>query len=666
MRALTRLRPSTLATVNLFLTVGLLGVYLKAALLGREWDAVARFLGKNGASELTIFEKLGFFWQDIGLNILVIPVVAAAIVCTLFRKHRVKAALAVCVALSVAYYVELRAHAVVGQYISGDVIDDLVSWSIRNPDMGRDYASLESVVKLAALLATMILIAIVHRLSERAAHERRDAAERMYVWILRVPLLVAFPLGMALMLTGLACRLPNAHLNGSAVGLAAAAVSAPPDEPHGATFATFEQALDAVRLDSHAERLDPHHPFVGHEHGSDLLIYIMETGPAQALDISRVGHMLPGTGPLYGRSLVAAQHYTTHPYSSDALYSILSGLYPQGRRRLLGSIPGRLNGLLTALQDAPVRRVYLPSLYDIKLDDRMYEIFGAESVYVSDRHAADPMRLAAERRADALVTELQADEAPLPKEVQERLRRKLRGDLQALQRAKADILAAARAGQRYAIIFFPEIGHGPWLALHAEDSVIARGRALMQLQDRWLKELTDTIRDAGRLDHTVIAVTSDHGIRTRAEDPALPVGRISDYMFRVPLLVYAPQTLTHTVAIAVPTSHIDLAPTLATLFGNVDSASAMQGIPLWQRTRRDRLYFLAAPYGGADGFVEDGTYCMRQALSGAVYCNSELSFADRHQVQPGSALVTRVSGALDDATRLQQSLVTRLLHDVRP
>ena len=86
-------------------------------------------------------------------------------------------------------------------------------------------------------------------------------------------------------------------------------------------------------------------------------------------------------------------------------------------------------------------------------------------------------------------------------------------------------------------MFFPEIGHGPWIALANEATVLERGRSLMLLQDAWLGEVLDLIQSLGRLDRTVVAVTADHGVRTRTEDPALPAGAISDYMFRVPLIV---------------------------------------------------------------------------------------------------------------------------------
>lgn len=80
------------------------------------------------------------------------------------------------------------------------------------------------------------------------------------------------------------------------------------------------------------------------------------------------------------------------------------------------------------------------------------------------------------------------------------------------------------------MMFFPEVGHGPWLPLRGESAVLDRGRALMRLHDEWLKEIVDLLRGAGRLERTVIAVTADHGVRTRAEDPAASTGEISDYM----------------------------------------------------------------------------------------------------------------------------------------
>ena len=378
-------------------------------------------------------------------------------------------------------------------------------------------------------------------------------------------------------------RASNSPLNDSSVGRAAALLVAN-GERAAETTETFDQALAAVRQLTATAPFDRASPLLGREGGSDVIVFVMETGAAQALDVVAVGRDLPGAGPLYDHSFVAPRHYTTHPYSSDAVYSVLSGMYPQGRRRLVRqAAAGSLNGLMSAVaSEFPMRRVYVPSVYQLELDDRIYEAFGVDQVFVSDRHSADPLRSVAERRADELIT-ARSSVSRLDGRSRAILRDRLVADFQAMEQMKSDIAAAINAGQRSCVIFFPEIGHGPWLDLHGNESVRARGRALMLLQDAWLKEIVDQVRGAGRLQRTIIALTGDHGVRTRAEDPALEPGTISDYTFRVPLLIHAPQTLSHTFVVSDPTSHIDLAPTILGLLGAVEPAGRMQGVPIWQR-----------------------------------------------------------------------------------
>ncbi len=168
----------------------------------------------------------------------------------------------------------------------------------------------------------------------------------------------------------------------------------------------------------------------------------------------------------------------------------------------------------------------------------------------------------------------------------------------------------------------------------------------MDLQDAWMDELLDVVAAGRRLERTVVAVTADHGLRTRAEYPALRVGSLSDVMFRVPLVIYAPNAVSAGTTLQAPTSHIDLAPTLLALLGAPDAAARMHGIPVWQRTARDRLYVLASAYGGADGFLEDGRFYMHQALSGAVYASDRFASSDADQVRPGDPVgpLRRVEG----------------------
>lgn len=660
MRRPGRWSPSTLAALDCFLVLGFLGIYLKFALLGPHWTAIGRFMGVAAPENLPLAPRLGFFFDDIWLNLLAIPLAGTLIVAVAFRRYRAAAAVGVSAAMGVVYFIELQVQKEVGQYLSIDAVRDLVWWVMSSSGSALDYLTLTSLWKLAGFFAALGAIVTIERLANRARDSHQVGLARLCSRLLWVPAAITLIAAVAVMPVALAMRLPASPLVTSSVARAAAMLMQGADREEvigaGGTFEAFRQL-------THTEPFDDAHPHVGHERDSDLIIFMMETGAAQALDLAVVGRDLPGIGPLSSRAFVTSRHYTTHPYSSDALYSVFSGRYPHGRRRVLRKAgPGALKGLMTNLSvGVPMRRVYVPSLYGIEGDDRMYEAFGADLVYASDEHGQDPLREVAQRRAAALVDELERDGIDFEGRARARLVARLRADFQALEKAKRDIREAIAARRRYAVMFFPQIGHGPWQPLHDEPTVLERGRALMLLQDTWLREMLDVVRGLGRLDRTVVVVTSDHGVRTRTEDPILPVGQISDYMFRVPLLVYAPQTLSSTVRIDEPTSHIDLTPTVLALLGQTGDLAETQGVPLWQRSTRRRIYLLAFAYGGADGFVQDGRYYMRQGLSGATFVSNRFHFEDRDQVAADDPVSAFVDEGLRRLDATQQGIVTRTL-----
>jgi hypothetical protein len=656
-RLLSWLDTDTIAVVDCWLITGLLGVYLKLALLNPQWGAVARFLDKHEPSDLSVFDRLGFFGSDLVLNLLVVPILATALVRVVFGRYRVGAGFVAATLVSLVYFIELRAGSEVGHYISRQFLRDVIGWGVNSPSAAGDYVTTASLVKLGALLGASSLVVWLAVRARRVTGVRHAACREL----LAVPAVVLVAAAAVATPIAYASRLPGSPLNTSAVGLAVAALAAPVDALAAAHGVGLDAALDATREMTRTRRFDPSHAFVGREAGDDLLIFMMETGPARVLDYARRADLLPGARRLQARALVASQHYSVHPYSSDAIFSVLSGLYPQGRPQLLRDAGARpLNGLFSALPPTVTRRgVYVPSLYQLQLDARMYAAFGA-TLYVADQHPDDPLRARAEARADALIARLERSYR-LDAATRRETRAKFVIDMQTFERAQADMRAAIAAGERYAVMFFPEIGHGPWPQLRAGDTdVLARGRFLMELQDEWLLELTDLIDKAGRLERTVIAVTADHGLRTRVEYPDLPVGRISDAMFRVPLLIHAPRTLREPVVIPVPTSHVDIAPTLLALLGETDAVAKMQGVPLWQRTPHDRLYMLGSAYGGADGFLDSGRFYMRQALSGAVYANERFVFDSVHQAQPHDATVAFVTDALEQANQAQLAVLARL------
>ena len=653
-RSTRRVDATTLAALDSFLAVGLLGVYLKFAFLGQHWGAVARFLGKSTTQELTAFDRLGFFFADISLSLLVLPVAATCVVALLSRRHRLVIAFGSSVLVALLYFAELRAQSEVGQYLTWDALGDLVRYGATTPEVGLDYVTTASLLKLGLLLTTLLVIAAAGR---TALWHETSAASTVAWWVLLCPAVAIVGCAFLLAPLSYAHRLPDSLLNVSAVSRVVSTLAVT-SRAEGSATATLAELLERSRRQTRTPPLRGTHALVGLERDSDLVVFMMETGPAEALDLAVSAAALPGAGALYRRSFIGARHYTTYPYSSDAMYSFLSGMYPQGRRRVLRASQGRrLNGLMTGLlDDFPVRRVYVPSLYHLELDQPMYTAFGADTLYAADEQR-DASRDVGQQRAEALMRTLTM--APLSDNQRRLLGARLRSDYQALDKMKSDIAEAVRANRRYAVMYFPEIGHAPWIPLHGERTPVERGRTLMRLQDHWLKEVVDVLQSLGRLDRTVIVITADHGIRTRVEDPALPPGKVSDYMFRVPLLVYAPQTLQAPHPIGTPTSHIDVAPTVLALFGHTAEARPMQGVPIWQRTPANRIFFFASAYGGADGFVENGAYYMRQTLSGAVYVNTDLSFGDSNQVRPGGDLISYVRDAIASSETLQYAIAAR-------
>ena len=661
-RRVHRLTTDTLTVWQCFTILGLFGLYLKATLLGPEWGAIARYLGQLSPDQLTIGQRLGFFASDIVLNLIIVPLVGTIATCVIFRRHRVAAAVVVATAVSIGYFIEMRAHSQVGQFIAGDVVREGIGWAVAHPSSVLDYVTTSSVAKLSLLLAWFTGLAVAARASRRVEATAPARAAR-YRWWLGGPAVVVALAALALAPVAWASRLAGSPLNASAVGSALAALRGPAlgEDDGSGTPRTPGESLAALHELTRTQSADAAHPYVGGEADADVLVFFMETGPAQALDFVDSARTLPGAGRLYPHAFIGREHYTVHPYSSDATFALLSGSYPQARRRILnGDGASSMPGLFASLPPAIGHRgVYLPSLYRIELDDRMYTSFGARTLYVADQRPDDPLAGRAAARAEAMVTGFERDGGRFDPRTRHALVERLRADLQALERLKADLASTIAARGRYAVMFFPEIGHGPWPSLRGETDVLARGRALMRLQDAWLDEILDVIAGAGRLDRTVVVVTADHGLRTRAEDPSLPVGFLSDRMFRVPLLIHAPRTAAAPTVLTAPTSHVDLAPTVLALVGEPSAAARMAGVPVWQRRPSQRIYLLGSAYGGADGFVEGGRYYMRQALSGGVYASDRLAFDRSRPLAPSDPRTAWVTDGLARAGALQHALSGR-------
>jgi membrane-anchored protein YejM (alkaline phosphatase superfamily) len=305
-------------------------------------------------------------------------------------------------------------------------------------------------------------------------------------------------------------------------------------------------------------------------------------------------------------ALVGGNHYTTYPYTSDAVFSILTGRYPGGRNNLLRRTESELPAALgTELKTRGYEtRIYAPYADTFEDDAKMFRLAGFPDRYVAER---DQQRInALPPEVTAALTQAKASFESMSRE-SPAITRRLTLDLLAFERLKADVIQLKTSGKRFVSIIMPQIGHGPWPDLHARNSVLDRGIDILSLQDRWIQEIYRTLDDGGWLASTVLVIVADHGIRTKSEDPALLAGRITDYSFRVPILYFSKKAFDRTHIVAHPTSHIDVAPSILSLLGIAHDDPRPTGQPLWCSGLKDRRVFLfASGYFGSDGVLENG------------------------------------------------------------
>jgi arylsulfatase A-like enzyme len=231
-------------------------------------------------------------------------------------------------------------------------------------------------------------------------------------------------------------------------------------------------------------------------------------------------------------------------------------------------------------------------------------------------------------------------------------------DLDALRLMTNDMDRWEAEGQRFAVAFLPECGHFPLPPRPAgePDSVLERGRAAIGRQDVFLKELLRVLEAHHRLDRTLIVITGDHGVRTSYEDRSLPNGMIDSYSFHVPLLIYAPQALTHPQTVPWITSHIDVQPTLLDLLGIPRQRNYEQGSPLWDsRLQARTTFFFGNHYCGADAYYANGKFFMTSEVFGTVYQNDRLQYTDDDLVPPSSPLHDEVTKTLRRMVGLQEA-----------
>ena len=602
---------------------------------GRGFRVVARYLGRSegpGFPGLTVWERLTFFRSEIVILFIAVPVVLAIALTKMTRRWRLALTAILCVSVSLIIFVQARSLEEVGDFVSYTMFRVALTWGIHDPGANKSYLyTREFYVLLCGFAALAAILIWAGRndgvgITDRGARRWRDA--------------VVLYFAGALIVAGFALRplIPETPYHDNILARSIVALWA----PGGLDTREFENlSLDelAVRYREmvNAPASPPESNYFGSMRGANLILFVLETEPERFLPSDDSLGDLPTLRRLEPKSFVATQHFTTYPYTNQALFSVFASCYPpDGTHTFNEEHPDAVApGLTTVLHaNGYATALYQPSPQHGDAAVETFRGFGFDREIAPD------------------AAEIQANwPAGLsPNWKAERIAR----DLAILGVGRRDIEHWLSTGQKFFATFAFQISHLPYPDEYPDVGpigVAARNRRILVKEDDWIGEIVELLDSHRQLDNTVIAVFGDHGIRTQHEDPNFVGGTLDDYSFHVPLRIYAPKSLAATVRINWLTSHVDVTPTLLDLLGLDRRRELEQGAPIWDPALADRTtFFLARQTFGTDGYYASPQYCMWNQLSGTVSVSTRMHFETRDILAAGAP------AAMDAVSRVKRLL----------
>jgi hypothetical protein len=614
----------------------MLGLYLKWYMMVAQ-SGFAREARSMGLPSLNLYERIGFFREDILWGALAIPL--CLLVLNRFASVRWAAVFTGTVSVSILALlgIQLLALKEVGRFSSLKMIQVGVDWGWHEPGSNVQYLlSRQALFVLASLVASGVAIAWAikssrHGVSSRCRNAWKTAGE-LWLFAIAAALLLSFK-----------SDAPKSPYNESSFiravnslwreGTVDSGEFAGLDVQRSAGLSTRDLSyLSTTELVARYRQLvnapvaQSDSRYFGKEKGANILFFVLETTPAKYLPLGDDTPQLPTLRRLEANSFIGTRHYTTFPITQAAVFSLFSSWYPIDDPKNIFDAPGwdsagdflrRLasSGYQTAVF-SPLRSPGIPDSALFKAVGFRQQVYPSSAIGDYDK---DPSWQTA----------------------------RLTADLDTLRLLEAQLGEWMAHGDRFTAAFLPQIGHFPYpdgeSGGTAED-LERRDRAILSKEDAWLGEIVDLLQKHGQLDNTIIVVLGDHGLRSIAENPNLLRGTIDETAFHVPLLVYAPRALDHTERIPWLTSHIDIVPTLLDLLGVKGNRESEQGSPIWNSALPQRTtFFFAKPMFGADGYTSDGQFLMWHYFSDTVYEKSSAVFYP-------SDILMRGSMAAQDAT----------------
>ena len=291
--------------------------------------AFARGLGLNHSSELTASQIFLVFSKTILFAGIILPIITFMATRFFQLSSVIKVTMVGSALLVLLNYVNLVAVAETGSLMRWDFLVESVLTAIRDPELASEYVSPESLVKLFFVLTSVGAIGLVNLY----ICKRRFTgwARTLIVGMLVVPAGLFPSIYLyAMMASGSDLEPGVEFVSRQVVSL----FNRDGNTSSGLNGLEVTQAISSFRKMVHSPSIISEDPYKGAEAGSNLIVIAFESGPARVIDYLS-NEDFRNLRLLANSSFIGKQHHSTHPYTSDALFSIFTGLYPSNLRRSL-------------------------------------------------------------------------------------------------------------------------------------------------------------------------------------------------------------------------------------------------------------------------------------------------------------------------------------------
>lgn len=608
---------------------------------GYEMAASAMNRPYESPQSFSWLEHLAFFHGDLLFTCFAIPVVLLIIARLLPVVWRTLLIVILSLLGAAIVLTQYSAFSTTGRFATWNILRTGLDWWYENPNAGADVLARSFQLRITvAVLLVLVLGTISFFLQEKSQRWLSRITSRLFQFAALACLVTALityhvASNIPVFANDMLAQTAYAFLDNSASGLDSHIFAKAPAQQ----YAIYRQLANIPANGQSTSN------YFGRAAGFNVLIFIFETTPARVLNPATDDLKdFPNLRRLRERSLVATQHFSTAPATDLASFAIFSSIY--SANHLGSSVNQRLPGIMQILDSAGYQTGFYGYTWKGNGDDVMLRNLGFQNLVNSDQ-------------GTTFFARLEEQNLTLDKRV-------LR-DIGPFNRLRADIADWGTKKQKFAAVFFPQMGHGPWPAIPGEPNSTAddRARFLASYQDAWIGELVDQLKTSGELDHTIIMITADHGIRFRSENTALPVGKIDDMSFHVPLVVFVPKLLDREQLITWPTSHIDLQPTILDLLGIRRQRQWEQGTAIWNPALASRRVFLLGDkLFGADGYYDGKQAVMLQNQLGTIFESPDLHFDGQEPLAKDSVEAKNAKNTLREFSSFEAAVDMELRNGV--